>query len=93
MAAELGAIPLLFDLSDLKSISKKVQEAMSFLDGKIDTLVNNAGIGVFPELGEITEDDLVNVYTTTVRSTYCIGLIVGLSYFSMVYRFVNTLIR
>ena len=66
VAAELGAIPLLFDLSDLKSISKKVQEAISFLDGKIDTLVNNAGIGAFPELGEITEDDLVNVYTTNV---------------------------
>jgi 3-oxoacyl-[acyl-carrier protein] reductase len=29
-------------------------------------LVNNAGIGAFPALGEITENDLLNVYNTNV---------------------------
>jgi 3-oxoacyl-[acyl-carrier protein] reductase len=29
-------------------------------------LVNNAGIGAFPALGEITENDLLSVYTTNV---------------------------
>jgi short-subunit dehydrogenase len=33
---------------------------------KIDTLVNNAGIGAFPVLGEITENDLLSVYNTNV---------------------------
>lgn len=66
VAAEIGAIPLLFDISDLKSIPQKSKEALSLLEGKIDVLVNNAGIGVFPVLGEITEADLLKVYNTNV---------------------------
>ncbi|WP_027076085.1 SDR family oxidoreductase [Maribacter antarcticus] len=66
IATEIGAIPLAFDISDLKSIPQKAKEAVTLLGGKIDTLVNNAGIGVFPILGEITEADLLNVYNTNV---------------------------
>ncbi len=66
IASELGAIPLSFDISDLKSIPRKAKEAIDLLDGKIDVLINNAGIGVFPVLGEITEQNLVDVYTTNV---------------------------
>jgi 3-oxoacyl-[acyl-carrier protein] reductase len=66
VATEIGAIPLAFDISDLKTIPQKAKEAITLLDGKIDTLVNNAGIGVFPILGEITEADLLNVYNTNV---------------------------
>jgi len=66
VAIELGSIPLLFDISDLDSIPHKVKEALALLDGKIDTLVNNAGIGTFPTLGEITKEDLMSVYTTNV---------------------------
>jgi 3-oxoacyl-[acyl-carrier protein] reductase len=66
VADEIGAIPLSFDISDLKSIPQKAKEALALLDGKIDTLVNNAGIGAFPALGEITENDLLNVYNTNV---------------------------
>lgn len=66
VATEIGAIPLAFDISDLKTIAEKAKEAATLLGGKIDTLVNNAGIGVFPILGEITEADLQNVYNTNV---------------------------
>ncbi|PHS08102.1 MAG: short-chain dehydrogenase [Kordia sp.] len=66
VATEIGAIPLQFDVSDLKSIPSKMKEALALLDGKLDTLVNNAGIGVFPLLGVITEEDLTQVYTTNV---------------------------
>ena len=66
IATEIGAIPLLFDISNLKSIPQKAKEAISLLEGKVDVLVNNAGIGVFPILGEITEADLLNVYNTNV---------------------------
>ena len=66
VANEIGAIPLPFDISDLKSIPEKAKEAMSLLEGTIDVLINNAGIGVFPLLGEITEDDLKTVYNTNV---------------------------
>jgi 3-oxoacyl-[acyl-carrier protein] reductase len=66
VAEDIGALPLLFDISDLKSIVQKAKDALSLLDGKIDTLVNNAGIGAFPALGEITENDLLSVYNTNV---------------------------
>ena len=66
VAKEIGAIPCLFDISDLDTIPAKTAEILSLLDGDIDTLINNAGIGVFPELGEITQNDLETVYTTNV---------------------------
>ncbi|MFT4851565.1 MAG: 3-oxoacyl-[acyl-carrier protein] reductase [Sediminicola sp.] len=66
VATEIGAIPLQFDISDLKVIPGKAKEVITLLGGKIDTLINNAGIGVFPKLGEITEEDLLNVYNTNV---------------------------
>ena len=66
VATELGAIPFLFDISDLKSIPQKAKEIVNLLDGKIDVLVNNAGIGVFPVLGEITEQNLMDIYKTNV---------------------------
>jgi len=66
VAEEIGAIPLLFDVSNLKSIPQKSKEAIALLKGKIDVLVNNAGVGVFPLLGEITEADLLSVYHTNV---------------------------
>lgn len=66
VANEIGAIPLAFDISDLKSIPSKANDALNLLNGKIDTLINNAGIGVFPSLGEITEEDLNKIYATNV---------------------------
>jgi len=66
VAKEIGAIPLLYDISNLKSAPAKSREAFLLLDGKIDTLINNAGIGVFPRLGEITIEDLESVYATNV---------------------------
>ncbi|HAW21517.1 MAG TPA: short-chain dehydrogenase [Flavobacteriales bacterium] len=66
IAAEIAAIPLHFDISDLDSIKEKAAEAINLLDGKIDALINNAGIGVFPKLGDITAEDLESVYKTNV---------------------------
>jgi 3-oxoacyl-[acyl-carrier protein] reductase len=66
VAKEIGAIPLPFDISDLASIPQKAAEAIKLLGGRIDTLINNAGIGVFPELGDITAQNLTDVYTTNV---------------------------
>ena len=65
-ASEIGAIPLLFDVSDLDNISAKAQECLKLLGGKIDILVNNAGIGEFPILGEITAADFEKVFRTNV---------------------------
>ena len=66
VAEEIGAIPLLFDISAVDTINEMAEKAISLLGGKIDVLVNNAGIGVFPKLGEITIEDLQSVYSTNV---------------------------
>jgi len=66
VANEIGAIPLLFDISDLQLINEMAEKSISLLGGKIDALINNAGVGVFPKLGEITVEDLQSVYATNV---------------------------
>lgn len=66
VAKEIGAIPLTFDISDFHSIEGKANEAIQLLGGSIDALINNAGVGVFPKLGEITIHDLESVYATNV---------------------------
>lgn len=66
VASDIGAIPMLFDIADLESIPKKTKEAMELLGGKLDTLVNNAGIGLLAKLGEIPIDHFKKVYNTNV---------------------------
>jgi 3-oxoacyl-[acyl-carrier protein] reductase len=65
-AKEIGAISLHFDISDLKSIPQKATETIDLLEGRIDVLINNAGIGTFNFLGEINHEDLLSVYNTKV---------------------------
>ena len=65
-AREIGAIPLVFDISELSKISEKAKRAIDLLDGKVDGLINNAGLGVFPKLGEISAEDFNKVFNTNV---------------------------
>jgi len=65
-AKETGAIPFVFDISDFKSIQENAEKCISLLDGKIDAIINNAGIGTFSKLGEITIEDFQKVYATNV---------------------------
>lgn len=65
-AKEIGAIPLVFDVSDLDSIETKAAECLTLLGGGIDVLVNNAGIGAFPLLGDIKKEDFMKVFNTNV---------------------------
>ena len=66
VASEIGAIPLSFDISDLNLIAAKAKEALHLLDGTIDVLVNNAGIGTFNPLGAISPQDFNSVFNTNV---------------------------
>jgi len=65
-AKEIGAIPFIFDISDFTSIQENAEKCIALLDGKIDAIINNAGIGVFPKLGEIKIADFQQVYATNV---------------------------
>ena len=66
VADDIGAIPLLFDISDLKSLAQKAKEALSLYPQQKGFALADAGIGAFPALGEITENDLLSVYNTNV---------------------------
>lgn len=65
-AKEIGAIPVVFDISNLSSIEENAKKCIALLGGKIDVLINNAGIGTFHTLGEIKPDDFLKVYNTNV---------------------------
>ena len=61
-----GAIPLVFDISDLNSIPSKTKEIIDLLEGRVDVLINNAGIGTFQKLEEVTVNDFEQVFQTNV---------------------------
>ncbi len=65
-AKEIGAIPVVFDVSNYDTITAKTQEVLTALGGGMDGLINNAGIGDFPILGEISIDQFEKVFATNV---------------------------
>ena len=65
-AEETGAIPVVFDMADIDGIPAKAAECLAALDGKVDVLVNNAGIGVFPTLQDVTYEDFLKVFNVNV---------------------------
>ena len=66
VATEIGATPLPFDISKLNDVAAMAQEALALLDGTVDVLVNNAGIGTFNALGAISPEDFNSVFNTNV---------------------------
>ncbi len=66
-AAEIGAIPVVFDISQLgEGFSENAQACIDALDGRVDVLVNNAGIGEFPLLEDVTLEAFEKVFNTNV---------------------------
>lgn len=62
---ETGAFPVVADVGNVADIKRTYQEAMDYLGG-LDCLVNNAGIGHFPHLSDITIEDFEEVYRVNV---------------------------
>ena len=66
-AAEIGAIPVVFDISQLgEGFTENARACIDALGGKVDVLVNNAGIGEFPLLQDVTLEAFENVFNTNV---------------------------
>lgn len=61
-----GAHTIVFDISDLDSISYKAKQCLEILDGKVDALINNAGIGTFQSIEEVTKSDFEHIFNTNV---------------------------
>ncbi len=65
VAKEIGATPLLFDIAQYDTIEQKTAEVVSQLSG-IDALINNAGIGEFALLQDVTIEQFERVFSTNV---------------------------
>lgn len=65
-ATYTGAQSLVFDLSDQESISDNAKQCIEALDGKVDALINNAGIGTFQKIEDVTFSDFEQIFSTNV---------------------------
>ena len=61
-----AAQTLVFDISDQENISDNAQQCIEALDGKIDALINNAGIGTFQKIEDVTSSDFEQIFNTNV---------------------------
>ena len=61
-----GAQTLVFDISDHENISDKTQQCIEALNGKVDALINNAGIGTFQKIEDVTSSDFKQIFNTNV---------------------------
>ena len=55
-----------FDIADFDNISNNATKCLDFLDGRVDVLVNNAGIGVRRSVEELNIDDFLKVFNVNV---------------------------
>jgi 3-oxoacyl-[acyl-carrier protein] reductase len=65
VAQEIGCLGLAFDVADYAALPSKAAESVEQLGG-IDVLINNAGIGEFPALGEIKLEHFERVFSINV---------------------------
>lgn len=65
VADEIGAKAQAFDVSKYEDLEKNAKEILSKLGG-IDVLINNAGIGTFDILGDISIEQFESVFSTNV---------------------------
>ena len=61
-----GAEALVFDISDLDNITENAQKCLELLGGKVDALINNAGIGSFEKVEDINHEQFLEVFNTNV---------------------------
>ena len=55
-----------FDISDHENISDNARKCIDILDGRVDVLINNAGIGVRRSVEELNIEDFLKVFNVNV---------------------------
>jgi len=55
-----------FDISDHENISENTKKCIDILDGRVDVLINNAGIGVAKSIDELNIEDFLKVSNVNV---------------------------
>ena len=63
---QLGLLGVSFDIADVENIAAKTEECLSLLGGRVDVLINNAGIGDFGPVDEINMTSFLEVFNTNV---------------------------
>ena len=61
-----GAKIIEFDISDHENISDNARKCIDILDGRVDVLINNAGIGVRRSIEELNIEDFLKVFNVNV---------------------------
>ena len=61
-----GAKIIEFDISDHENISKNAVKCVDILDGRVDGLINNAGVGVRKSINELNIEDFLKVFNVNV---------------------------
>ena len=61
-----GAKIIEFDISDHKNMCENAKKCIDILDGRVDVLINNAGIGVRKSIDELNIDDFLKVFNVNV---------------------------
>ncbi len=61
-----GAKIIEFDIADMDKISENAKKCIDILDGRIDVLVNNAGIGVSKSIDKLNIEDFLRVFNVNV---------------------------
>ncbi|AFC25622.1 SDR family oxidoreductase [Saprospira grandis] len=66
VAQEIGATALALDMADSEQFATAAQKVQDIMGAPIDVLINNAGIGEFAPLGELSLEQFQKVYMTNV---------------------------
>src|SRR5688572_27331182 len=61
-----------FDITQLNNVPKLVDDIANQNGGRIDILINNAGINQKKELTEVTNEDFQNIILTNLTSVFCL---------------------
>ena len=61
-----GAKIIKFDISDHKNMIKNTSRCIDIFDGRVDVLINNAGVGVRKSIEELNIEDFLKVFNVNV---------------------------
>ena len=61
-----GAHPIVFDVSEIHSIKQNTEKCIDHFNGKIDAVVNNAGLGYFNKMDNLHYDDFKKIFDVNV---------------------------
>jgi len=61
-----GSKIIKFDVSDHENMHENAKKCLDILDGRVDVLINNAGIGVRKSIDELNIEDFLKVFNVNV---------------------------